>query len=92
MIQKLSDDQLKRYVAAKVAKLAKTHIIVDEKHRKNLQAWIPYDLWQAVKSRIEQESTSMNKYVEQALATYMLLEDEDINRILTRHATKTKGS
>ena len=85
MIKKLSDDQLKRYVASKDAKLAKAHIIVDEQHRKNLQAWIPYDLWQAVKSRVENDNTSMNRYVEQALATYMLLEDEDIDRILTRH-------
>ena len=85
MIKKLSGDQLKRYVAAKDAKLAKTHIVIDEKHRKNLQAWIPFDLWQAVKSRIENENTSMNRYVEQALATYMLLEDGDIERILARH-------
>jgi len=86
MIKKLSDDQLKRYVAAQDAKVAKTHIVIDEQHRKNLQAWIPFDLWQAVKSRVESENVSMNRYVEQALATYMLLEDGDIERILARHA------
>jgi hypothetical protein len=61
------------------------HVTVDEKHRKNLQAWIPYDLWLSVKARVESEGTSMNKYVAQALATYLLLEDEDIERVLARH-------
>jgi hypothetical protein len=61
-------------------------VTVDELRRKNLQAWIPYDLWASVKVRVENEGTSMNKYVEQALATYLLLEDEDIDKIVGRHA------
>ena len=85
-MKKLSTDQLKRYVSAQDAKLVKAHVVVDEKHRKNLQAWIPYDLWAKVKERVANENTSMNEYVEQALATYILLEDEDINRIIARHA------
>lgn len=84
-MKKLSDEQLKRFVASQDAKLTKAHVVVDEKHRKNLQAWIPYDLWVAVKTRIGDENTNMNSYVEQALATYLLLEDEDIERILERH-------
>ena len=86
MVKKLSDDQLKRYIAMQDAKLAKTHVTVDEMHRKNLQAWIPYDLWKSIKVQVEAEGTSMNKYIEQALAIYLLLEDGDINRILARHA------
>lgn len=84
-MKKLTDDQLKRYVDAQDARLAKMHITVDELHRKNLQAWIPYDLWVSIKARVSSENTSMNKYVEQALATYLLLEDEDVERILARH-------
>lgn len=85
MIKKLTDDQLKRYRDAEEAKLAKMHVTVDEQHRKNLQAWIPLDLWTSVKARVSAENTSMNEYVERALATYILLEDEDIERILARH-------
>jgi hypothetical protein len=85
-MKKLSDEQLKRYVSAQDAKLVKAHIVVDEMHRKNLQAWIPYDLWIKVRDRVASENTSMNKYIEQALATYLLLEDEDIERIVARHA------
>ena len=84
-MKKLTDDQLKRYVESQDVRLAKTHVTVDELHRKNLQAWIPYDLWASIKARVSSENTSMNKYVEQALATYLLLEDEDIVRILARH-------
>lgn len=84
-MKKLTDDQLKRYVDAQDARLAKMHVSVDELHRKNLQAWIPYDLWVSIKARVSSENTSMNKYVEQALATYLLLEDEDVERILARH-------
>jgi len=86
MVKKLSQEQLKRYVEAQGAKLAKTHVEVDEVHRKNLQAWIPYNLWLAVKNRVSFEDTNTNKYVEHALATYLLLEDEDIERIVARHA------
>ena len=85
-MKKLSTDQLKRYVSAQDAKLVKAHVVVDEMHRKNLQAWIPYDLWIKVKDRVASENTTMNKYIEQALATYLLLEDEDIDRIVMRHA------
>lgn len=85
-MKKLSDEQLKRYVSAQDAKLVKAHVVVDEMHRKNLQAWIPYDLWIKVRDRVASENTSMNKYIEQALATYLLLEDEDIDRIVARHA------
>ena len=85
MIRKLSDDQLKRYVDAQETKAAKMHVTVDEKHRKNLQAWIPFDLWTSVKARLASDNMSMNKLVEQALATYLLLEDADIERIMERH-------
>ena len=85
-MRKLSTEQLKRYADAQDAKLKKSHMEVDEMHRKNLQAWIPYDLWTSIRTRVADEGTSMNKYVEQALATYLLLEDEDIERILARHA------
>lgn len=84
-MKKLSDEQLKRYVSAQDAKLVKAHIVVDEMHRKNLQAWIPYDLWTSIRARIASEGVSMNKYVEQALATYLLLEDDDVERIIERH-------
>ena len=84
-MKKLSIDQLKRYQEAEETKSTKLHVTVDELRRKNLQAWIPYDLWISVKSKVETEGTSMNKYVEQALATYMLLKDEDIERIVARH-------
>jgi len=86
MIKKLTDEQMRRYVKAQDAKLDKMHVTVDELHRKNLQAWIPYDLWNSVRERVAAEGTSMNKYIEQALATYLLLEDGDIERILARHA------
>lgn len=84
-MKKLSDEQLKRYVASQEERLAKGHVVVDEKHRKNLQAWISYDLWMSIKARIASEGISMNKYIEEAIATYLLLEDEDIERILARH-------
>ena len=85
MVKKLTEEQLKRYVEAQDTKLTKLHVTVDEMHRKNLQAWIPYALWLAIKNKVENEGTSMNKYIEQALATYLLLEDEDIEKILDRH-------
>ena len=84
-MKKLSTEQLKRYTKAQDAKLSKSHTVVDELHRKNLQAWIPYDLWTSIRTRVASEGISMNKYVEQALATYLLLEDSDIERIITRH-------
>ena len=84
-MKKLSEDQLKRYVQAQEEKHAKVHVVVDEMHRKNLQAWISLDLWTSIKARIASEASTMNKFVEQALATYLLLEDEDIERILLRH-------
>jgi len=84
-MKKLTTEQLKRYVEIRDTKLAKQHVTVDEMHRKNLQAWIPYGLWLSAKAQIEREGTSMNKYVEQALATFLLLEDEDIERVLARH-------
>ena len=86
MVKKLSQEQLKRYIAAEDAKAAKMHVTVDEMHRKNLQAWIPYELWMSVKAKLSSENISMNKFVEQALATYLLLADEDMERILARHA------
>ena len=85
MVKKLTSEQLKRYREAEEAKAAKVHVTVDEQHRKNLQAWIPLDLWTSVKAQISTENTSMNEYVARALATYMLLKDEDIERILARH-------
>lgn len=85
-MKKLSQEQLKRYLTAQESKVTKGRIVVDELHRKNLQAWIPFELWTKVKDRVDSEKTSMNKYVEHALATYLLLEDEDINRIVMRHA------
>lgn len=86
-MKKLTQEQLKRYAEAQDEKLAKGHIVVDELRRKNLQAWIPYDLWASIKTRVASEGVSMNKYVEQALATYLLLEDEDMKRIIARHQT-----
>ena len=85
MVKKLSSEQLKRYTETQDVRLGRMHVTVDELRRKNLQAWIPYDLWMTVKARVDSEGTSMNKYVEQALATYILLEDEDVDRIVTRH-------
>jgi len=85
MVKKLTDAQLKRYVEAQEQKAVRMHVTVDELRRKNLQAWIPYDLWLSIKNRVETEKTSMNKFVEQALATYLLLEDADIDKILERH-------
>ena len=85
-MKKLSQEQLKRYLNAQEAKVIKGHIVVDELHRKNLQAWIPFELWTKIKERVEEERTSMNKYIEHALATYLLLEDEDLDRIVKRHA------
>ena len=84
-MKKLTQEQLKRYAEAQDMKLAKGHIVVDELRRKNLQAWIPYDLWTSIRARIASEGVSMNKYVEQALATYLLLEDDDVERIIERH-------
>jgi hypothetical protein len=85
-LKKLSQNQLKRYLTSQEAKVTKGHIVVDELHRKNLQAWIPFELWTKIKDRVESERTSMNKYIEHALATYLLLEDEDLERIVARHA------
>ena len=34
---------------------------------------------------LEKDGISMNKYVEQALSTFLLLEDADIERVLARH-------
>ena len=82
----LSKEQLKRYLTAQETKITKGRIVVDELHRKNLQAWIPFELWERVRERVDEEKTSMNKYIEQALATHLLLEDEDIDRIVMRHA------
>lgn len=84
-MKKLTQDQLRRYAEAQDMKLTKGHIVVDELRRKNLQAWIPYDLWTSIRARIASEGVSMNKYVEQALATYLLLEDDDVERIIERH-------
>ena len=84
-MKKLTQEQLRRYAEAQDMKLAKGHIVVDELRRKNLQAWIPYDLWTSIRARIASEGVSMNKYVEQALATYLLLEDDDVERIIERH-------
>ena len=85
-MKKLSPEQLKRYSKAQDTKLGRVHVTVDEMHRKNLQAWIPYDLWMKIKGRVGRESTNMNEYVERAMATYLLLEKEDIDRIVARHA------
>lgn len=87
-MKKLSKEQLKRYVEAKDAKLAKTHVVVDEKHRKNIQAWISYEVWASARARVSSEGSTMNELLEQALATYLLLEDGDIERILARHASQ----
>ena len=84
-MKKLSQEQLKRYSDAQEAKVAKGQIKVDEMHRKNLQAWIPYDLWISIRTQVAKEGIGMNKYVEQALATYLLLTDEDVERIIKRH-------
>jgi len=83
-MEKLTEEQLKRYTAIQDAK-AKPYMVVDEAHRKNLQAWVSYDLWIAVRNRVATEGTSMNKFVEKAIATYMLLNDEDIGRIVARN-------
>ena len=90
-MRKLTPEQLKRYSEAQDTRRGKMHIEVDELRRKNLQAWIPYELWTSIKAQVEDENTSMNKFVEQALATYLLLEDEDITRILSRHSAVEKG-
>jgi len=84
-MKKLTQEQLKRYQDAQEAKAIKGRVKVDEMHRKNLQAWIPYDLWTSIRTQVAKEGVSMNKYVEQALATYLLLTDEDVEKIIKRH-------
>ncbi len=84
-MKKLTPEQLKRYAEVQDTRHGKMHIEVDELRRRNLQAWIPYELWTSIKARVKDENTSMNKFVELALATYLLLEDKDIERILSRH-------
>ena len=84
-MKKLTPEQLQRYKEIQERKSKKKQIEVNEIRRKNLQAWIPFELWVTVKSEVARIGTSMNKYVEEALATYLLLDEEDIRNIMEKH-------
>lgn len=88
-ITKLTTEELAKYRRLR-AKRLKTRtqsnvITVDVQQRKNMQGWIPVQLWSDVKARAAQEMMTVNRMLEVALETYLVMEPEDFMRIKERY-------
>jgi translation initiation factor 2 beta subunit (eIF-2beta)/eIF-5 len=80
MVRSLTKEQLERFKQIQAKK--KPPVEVDRTGRKNLQAWVTFDVWYAAKEYTSRVGISMNTLMEQAMGLYLILDEAEKSKIL----------